>query len=149
MQADVESTMVFLSHGEPQTPEKASAQRRATPVEIKHENIMGYQRYRRSRQAMGDLASTITTVLDVASDAALPEVVCRIQQLQAIDRGQQIDLSTCAETPAGVGAPWAQRALPALRGYVYAQQNKWVYPVAALALIGIPMWIGYELGKGR
>lgn len=98
---------------------------------------------------MGDIASTIVTALDVASDPALPEVVCRIQQLQAIDRGQAVDLSTCQETLPGVGAPWAQNALPVLRGYVWAQQNKWVYPAAVLAIIGIPMWIGYELGKGK
>jgi hypothetical protein len=37
--------------------------------------------------------------------------------------------------------------MPVLRGYVYAQQNQWVYPVAVLAAIGLPMWIGYELGR--
>lgn len=108
---------------------------------------MSYQRYRRRlpSQAMGDVIGTLTTVLDVASDAALPEVVCRIQQLQAVDRGQPIPV--CAETPPGLGAPWAQRVMPVLRGYVYAQQNQWVYPVALLAVIGLPMWIGYELGR--
>lgn len=148
MQVDVTRApwVSLLSHGEPQTPEKAPAQRRATPVGLQHESTMSYQRYRkRPSQAMGDVIGTLTTVLDVASDAALPEVVCRIQQLQAVDRGQPVPL--CAETPPGLGAPWAQRVMPVLRGYVYAQQNQWVYPVALLAAIGIPMWIGYELGR--
>lgn len=148
MQVDVTRAPWVLSfpHGEPQTPEKAPAQRRATPVGLQHESTMSYQRYRkRPSQAMGDVIGTLTTVLDVASDAALPEVVCRIQQLQAVDRGQPVPL--CAETPPGLGAPWAQRVMPVLRGYVYAQQNQWVYPVALLAVIGIPMWIGYELGR--
>jgi len=108
---------------------------------------MSYQRYRKRLpfQAMGDVVGTIGTVLDVASDPAMPEIVCRIQQLQAIDRGQPVGV--CAETPPGIGMPWMQNVLPVLRGYVYAQQNKWVYPVALLAAIGIPMWIGYELGR--
>lgn len=148
MQVDDESAVgSLLSHSEPQTPEKAPAQRRATPAGLQHESTMSYQRYRKRlpSQAMGDVIGTLTTVLDVASDAALPEVVCRIQQLQAVDRGQPVPV--CAETPPGLGAPWAQRVMPALRGYVYAQQNQWVYPVALLAAIGIPMWIGYELGR--
>jgi hypothetical protein len=109
---------------------------------------MSYQRYtRRPRQAMGDVTSTIGTVLDVANDPAMPEVVCQIQQLQAIDRGSPV--AACAETPAGVGAPWAANLLPILRGYVYAQQNKWVYPVAIGLALGLPFLIGYEMAKGR
>lgn len=108
---------------------------------------MSYQRYRRRAPslAMGDAISTVGTVLDVASDPAMPEVVCRVQQLQAIDRGQTVGV--CTETLPGIGTPWIQRVLPVLRGYVYAQQNQWVYPAALLAVIGIPMWIGYELGR--
>jgi hypothetical protein len=94
---------------------------------------------------MGDVISTIGTVLDVANDPAMPEVVCRIQQLQSIDRGQPVPI--CAETIPGLGSPWIQNVLPVLRGYVYAQQNKWVYPVLVAAVIGLPMWVGYELGR--
>jgi hypothetical protein len=46
-----------------------------------------------------------------------------------------------------LGSPWIQNVLPVLRGYVYAQQNKWVYPVLVAAVIGLPMWVGYELGR--
>jgi hypothetical protein len=95
---------------------------------------------------MGDVTSTLNTVLDVAGDPYLPEVVCRIQQLEAIDHGQPVP--TCAETPDTVqGAQWAANLLPVMRGYVYAQQNKWVYPVAVALVLGIPMLIGYELGR--
>jgi hypothetical protein len=108
---------------------------------------MSYQRYRRRlpSRAMGDVLDSITTTLDVASDPAMPEVVCRVQQLQAIDRGQTVPV--CAQTPDGVGAPWIQNVLPVLRGYVYAQQNKWVYPLVVLGVIGLPLWVGYELGR--
>lgn len=94
---------------------------------------------------MGDVLST---TLDVASDPYLPEVACRIQQLQAVDRGQVV--GECAETPDNLpGGVGLRTAMPALRAYVYAQQNKWVYPVAIAAILGIPFWIGYELGRDR
>lgn len=86
--------------------------------------------------------------LDIASDPYLPEVVCRLAQLKAIESGTTA--AACTDTadnlPGGVGL---RNAVAPLRAYVYAQQNKWVYPVALAAIIGLPMWIGYELGKGR
>jgi len=97
---------------------------------------------------MGDLASTIGTAIDVASDPYLSEVFCRIGQLKAIDHGEAV--ASCANTPPGaVGGIGLRNTIPALRGYVYAQQNKWVYPVAVAAIIGVPMWIGYVLGRGN
>lgn len=110
---------------------------------------MGYlKRYgRRSSRAMGDISSTITTALDVAADPYLPEVVCRVQQLTQIDHGQPVQ--ACLNTPdTVVGGVGIARAIPALRAYVYAQENPWVYYVAAAGLIGLPMLIGYRLGKG-
>lgn len=97
---------------------------------------------------MGDLASTIGTAIDVASDPYLSEVVCRIGQLKNIDHGEAV--ATCTNTPAGAGGGIGLRnAIPALRAYVYAQQNTWVYPVAVAAIIGLPLWLGYEIGKSK
>jgi len=97
---------------------------------------------------MGDIASTISTALDVAADPYLPEVVCRVQQLTQIDHGQAVQI--CADTPDNVvGGVGISRAIPALRAYVYAQQNPWVYPAVIAAVIGLPLLIGYELGKGK
>lgn len=96
--------------------------------------------------ALGDLASTLTTALDVASDPYLPEIVCRVGQLKNIDHGEVVQ--TCLETPDDIaGGVGLRNAIYPLRAYVYAQQNKWVYPLAVAAILGIPMWIGYELGK--
>src|SRR5262252_7424887 len=98
------------------------------------------------RPAMGDLASVLSTAADVASDPYLPEVICRIQQLKNIDRGEAA--TVCAEVPEGVaGGVGLRNAMVPLRAYVYAQQNKWVYPLAVAAILGVPMWIGYELGR--
>jgi hypothetical protein len=95
---------------------------------------------------MGDVTSTIATAADVATDPYFSEVVCRIQQLKAIDQGQAVPF--CAETPDGYGGGVGlHTAMPALRAYVYAQANPWVYPVAIAAILGIPLYIGYELGR--
>ncbi len=101
----------------------------------------------RATPAMGDLASTIATAADIASDPYLQEVICRIGQLKQIDRGEAVGV--CSRTAAGVpGGVGLRNAVPVLRGYVYAQQHKWVYPLAAAAIIGVPLWIGYHLGRG-
>jgi hypothetical protein len=97
---------------------------------------------------MGDLASTIGTAIDIASDPYLAEVVCHIGQLKNIDHGEPV--ATCQETPPGaIGGVGLRNAAPVLRAYVYAQQNKWVYPVAMAVLLGVPMLIGYELGRNK
>jgi len=97
---------------------------------------------------MGDLASAILTAADVASDPYLSEVMHRVGQLKAIDHAEPVPV--CASTPAGVaGGVGLRNAIPVLRGYVYAQQNRWVYAVAVAAVIGLPMLIGYRLGESR
>lgn len=97
---------------------------------------------------MGDLTSILNTASDVANDPYLPEVICRIQQLKNIERGETV--TVCTEAPEGIaGGVGLRNAMVPLRAYVYAQQNTWVYPLAIAAILGIPMWLGYELGKGR
>lgn len=103
--------------------------------------------YKRSKRSFGDWVDTIGTAADVASDPYFPELVCRIQQLKAIDHGKAP--SVCANTVDtgsgdGVGL---RRGMPVLRGYVYAQQNPWVYPLLAAAVVGLPLLIGYRLGQ--
>lgn len=96
---------------------------------------------------MGDISSVIGTALDVASDPYLSEVVCHVAQLKNIDHGEPVGI--CTQVPDGApGGVGLRNAIGPLRAYVYAQQNKWVYPVALAVAIGLPMWIGYELGKG-
>lgn len=109
---------------------------------------MSYHQHRsRPRASMGDIADTITTAIDVASDPYVPEIVCRVQQLQQIGRNQAVQ--ACSVTPSTAGGGVGLRpAMPALRAFVYAQQNPWVYPAAIAAILGIPLWLGYEIGRG-
>lgn len=96
---------------------------------------------------MGDLLGSINTVIDVASDPYLPEVMCRIQQLKNIDHNEPV--AVCGVTPDGVnGGVGLHNAMGPLRAYVYAQQNTWVYPLAVAVIIGVPLFIGYEFGRG-
>jgi len=101
---------------------------------------------------LGDLASSIESALgtgvNVAEDPYLPEVLCHINQLQQINAGQPAGV--CAETadnlPGGVGLI---NAVKPMRAYVWAEANKpWSWVLIAGVAVGIPMLLGYELGKG-
>jgi len=110
------------------------------------------KRYSRSRpRAMGDVSSIINVIgtgVDVAQDPYLPELACRLEQLHSINLGQAP--GACTTTAPGLsGGVGLGKIMPALRAYVYAEQNPWAWAVAAAAIIGLPMAIGYSLGKGR
>jgi hypothetical protein len=93
---------------------------------------------------MGDVLST---VVGASQDPYLSEVICRVEQLQSIDKKQPV--KPCVKTrpglPGGIGL---RRTIQPLRAYVYAEQRPWVYPVAVAAIVGLPLFIGYQLGKG-
>lgn len=114
---------------------------------------------RRPGGALGDVASyldgliksvtgTAQTAVNVAGDPYLPEVICHIEQLKQIEGHQtpQVCTNTDLNLAGGIGL---RNAVVPMRGYVYAQQHKWVYPVAIGVIVGLPLWIGFTLGKGR
>ena len=115
---------------------------------------MSYHRKPRTSFGLGDASSVVSkvvsgvqTAVDVSADPYLSETICRVQQLIAIENNRPVPI--CNETPSGlVGGIGLRRAMPILRGYVYAQQHPWVYPVAGAVAVGIPVLIGYLLGKG-
>lgn len=108
---------------------------------------------------LGDLTSSLESLfsnaegavgaaLNASQDPYLPEVACRFNQLAAINANHPV--GTCNDTPSGLpGGIGLRNLIVPLRGYVYAQQHKWVYPLAIAAVVGVPMAIGYALGKGR
>jgi hypothetical protein len=98
---------------------------------------------------MGDAASAISVANDVIHDPYFNEAVCRVKQLQAIENRQAVPV--CAKTAPNIGGGVGLRAaMPALRGYVYASQKpfKWPLWAAVAGAVGVPMLIGYALGKG-
>ncbi len=100
----------------------------------------------------GDVFSTIVdaagTALNVATDPYLPELICRVRQLYQVENSQKV--LPCNKLPLTlVGGIGLRQAIVPLRGYVYAQQHKWVYAAAAALLIGVPLFVGYEIGKAK
>ena len=104
---------------------------------------------------LGDLTSIVNSIsgslgtgLDIAGDPYLSEVICHIGQLKQINAGAAP--GACTDTPDGLqGGVGLARAVKPMRAYVWFEQNKWAYAVAAAAIIGVPMLIGYDLGKGK
>ncbi len=100
---------------------------------------------------MGDVLSQITgaisTGTDIVSDPYFPEIVCRMGQIRQSEKGQP--MTVCQTTIDGLPSSGnLSKYLPPLRAYVYAEQNKWVFPLAAFAVIGVPFFLGYMTGKG-
>ena len=108
-------------------------------------------RYRRSRPALGDLSSILNVVgtgVDVAQDPYLPELACRLEQLHSINLGQRPGACTTTAPNLG-GGVGLRKLMPAVRAYVYAEANPWAWVVGAAAVIGLPMAIGYAMGRSR
>lgn len=118
---------------------------------------MSYRTRRRTiataKQALGDVTSTISdiahafgTASTVARDPYFGEVVCRIDELHAVKTGQPF--RPCAPTPPGSPSPVGlDKVATGLAFYTYAEANPWVYPLAIAAFVGLPLWVGYRLGK--
>lgn len=104
--------------------------------------------------ALGDIGTTITNLAsavgiaaDLGRDPYLPETVCRVGQLKAINAGQRP--GACATTAPNLGGGVGLRkTIRPLRTYVYAEQHKWTYGVAAAIVLGLPFLLGYAAGKG-
>jgi hypothetical protein len=104
--------------------------------------------------ALGDLASTITGIAstvgiatDLANDPYLPETICRVGQMKALNANQRP--GACSKTaPNLAGGVGLRKLIRPLRAYTYAEQHKWAYAAAIAGVIGVPLLLGYALGKG-
>jgi len=85
--------------------------------------------------------------VSVADDPYFNEVLCRIGQLHAIRTHAAVPV--CQDTPLGLpGGVGLERVILPLRAFVFAEANPWAYVVGAAVLFGVPMLIGYQLGRG-
>lgn len=128
---------------------------------------MSYQRSTRSTLgprgrgrpvSMGDLSSELAAAVakatpvigsaaKVLADPYLPEAACRVAQLHAIEN--KLAVPACPTTPSGrVGGIGLRKVMPIMRAYVYAERHPIVKPVAVAAAIGVPVLIGFLLGRG-
>lgn len=92
------------------------------------------------------IAAGIATANDVSTDPYLPETICRARQLFAVE--DHAAVPSCPTTPPNLpGGIGLRKAMPLLRGYVYAESNKWVYPAVIAVAVGIPIALGFFLGR--
>ena len=116
----------------------------------KEVTIVSYHRKQNVMQPapLGDAVSVISTAVDVTKDPYFNETLCRVQQLAAIENKRAVP--NCTSTRPGLaGGVGLRKVMPALRAYVKAEQQPLLYVAAAAGVIGLPMLIGYVLGKGR
>jgi hypothetical protein len=108
------------------------------PYEIKEQLGLGMSAAE-AVAAVSDMARALT-------DPYLPETICRVKQLYNVRTGKAV--VACAKTPTGkTGGIGMSKAIPPLRGVVYAEQHPWVYPVGAAVAVGVPFLLGYLFGK--
>lgn len=113
----------------------------------------------RFQQALGADASTLLsyaaqlpqyagTIAEVIDDPYLPELACRVDQIYEARHSLPVKDCTVTPTPlvdSGIGLG---RGMPFVRAYAYAEQNPILFPIAAIVALGLPILIGYKLGKG-
>lgn len=116
--------------------------------------------------AMGDALSdliacgrsAVGTAAAGATDPYLPEILCRISQLQALSKNRTplqalfgkkptVPVPTCPSTPAGKGGIGLERAVKPLRVAVYVNQHPIAAWLGIAAILGVPMLAGYMIGK--
>lgn len=104
--------------------------------------------------------SAIGTAIGGATDPYLPEALCRIAQLQALSKDRTpmqalfgkkptVPVPVCGKTPPGKGGIGMEKAIKPLRALVYVNQHPATVWVGLVALFGVPMAIGYMLGRSR
>ena len=110
--------------------------------------------------ALSSFADVDLALSDAVADPYFPNVVQSILELDAVsngrppiapDRGASIvgGLKNVVSPTPGSPGLGLQGASYALDVFVWAKQNPWLFPFAVAAVIGIPMLIGYRMGKPR
>lgn len=95
--------------------------------------------------------STAQALVDVTRDPHLPEVVCHVLRLDAMESGQPPGppcqkMSTKAYPGKGIGLRYA---VPPLRVLDWAREHPIRAAGIAVGTIGALVWIGYLIGEGR
>jgi hypothetical protein len=87
------------------------------------------------------LKSVVSSASTIIEDPALPQLTKSVLELKAIE--QKRGGSTGAK---GIGL---SEIVKPVQYFVYYKKNRWILPVVAIALLGIPMLIGYSIGKKK
>src|SRR5262245_10844645 len=126
---------------------------------------MSYERRKTGsvQVAMGDAfsdllkcgQSVIGTAAAGATDPYLPEMICRVSQLQALSKDRTplqalfgkkptVPVPSCTKTPSGIkGGLGLEKAIKPLRALVYVNQHPVTAWLGITALFGVPLLAGY------
>lgn len=114
-------------------------------------------------QALGgtwDDALSAVKQMSGAIDPYLPEALCRVDQIRALrkDRtvwqavfGKQptVQVPVCYNTPANIPGIGVESAMLPLRAGVYLNENPLTVWAGVVAVLLIPMMIGYSIGSSK
>jgi hypothetical protein len=118
--------------------------------------------YTTRKEAMGDSVSDLLkcgkSVIGGAVDPYLPEVFCRVSQLQALTTDRTMlqamfgkkptsPVTPCVSTPFGQKGVGVERVIRPLRGLVYVEQHPAAVWAGIAVLFGVPMLVGYMIGR--
>lgn len=103
-------------------------------------------------------AGVLGTAAGGVADPYLPEVFCRVSQLKAMTTGRTpvqilagkkptVPVPVCKLTPLGLKGIGVEKAIKPLRAAVYVGQNPSVVWIGAAAIVGVPLLLGYMLGR--
>ena len=102
---------------------------------------------REFRIALGgvDVGALVGTASSILQNPYVPEVLCRVKQLDAYHRGAPV--VSCQSTPPVPDALGLGKFMLPIRGYVYAEQHPWAYAVGTAVVLGVPFLLGYLAGR--
>lgn len=103
---------------------------------------------------LGGIADLITKGAGLAantlSNPYVPEVLCRLDQVQAANANPPRVAPGCANTPLVTADTLGIRKyMIPIRAYAYAEQHPWAYLLGAGLVVGVPLLIGYAIGKRK
>ncbi len=98
-------------------------------------------------QQLSDFFSTLTTVGEAATNIVSDP--CLLQVAQLVNQLHTGGAPSADGTPSGDGQPGIGlcSAVAPLEAVVWVSQNKWVFAVGALAVVGLFVGVGYKLGR--
>jgi hypothetical protein len=102
-----------------------------------------------SQKISGAVAPIVSIASNLVADPALPEVSCMVGQLYAIENKKPVPPCPVLPRSSRTGGIGLRKAVPAMRAWVFAEQNPWVKPVAVATVVGIPFLLGYLFGRKR
>lgn len=123
---------------------------------------MSYTRSTGLGDAFSDLlkcgSGVVGTIAGGAVDPYLPEAICRLSQLQALNTGRTpvqallgkrptVPVPACKTTPPAQKSIGVGRVVKPLRALVYVNKHPTAVWLGVTAVLGIPMLMGYFIGK--